>query len=102
MEKDPKQLERVQMSLMGCRMFYFSVYGLFYLACLLYPNELKSNLIYTLFYYLPITSIAITLFIKAGNNPGFVDETKEPVPDDPELGFGMEMRSIGHPYDAVT
>lgn len=92
MEKDPKQQEHVRMSLMGCRVFYFSLYGLFYLAVVLYPNDLTSNLLYTLLYYLPITVVATTLFVKAGENPGFVDETKEPEPADTELG--VEMRSL--------
>lgn len=92
MEKDTKQQEHVRMSLMGCRVFYFSLYGLFYLAVVLYPNDLTSNLLYTLLYYLPITMVATTLFIKAGENPGFVDETKEPEFTDTELG--VEMRSL--------
>ncbi len=95
MKKDPKIQEHVRMSLIGCRIFYFSLYALFYLAVALYPNDLTNSLKYTLFYYLPITVVATTLFIKAGDNPGFVDETKEPESEPADNELGVEMRSLG-------
>jgi hypothetical protein len=87
MNKDPTIEEHVRQSLAACRIFYCLLYAFFYLAVVLYPNQLKSNLLYTFLYYLPVSVIAVTLFIKAGENPGFVDETIETEPVDTELGI---------------
>jgi hypothetical protein len=52
-------------------LFYFSVYK--------YPNHLRNpeSIVYMLIYYL-IHLISIFLFLSAGRNPGFVDETETP------------------------
>jgi hypothetical protein len=52
-------------------LFYFSVYK--------YPNQLRNpeSIVYMLIYYL-IHLISIFLFLSAGRNPGFVDETETP------------------------
>ena len=87
MNKNPKIEEHVRQSLAGCRVFYCLLYAFFYLAVVLYPNELTRNLLFTILYYVPVSVISVTLFIKAGDNPGFVDETIETEPVDTELGM---------------
>ena len=52
-------------------LFYFSVYK--------YPNQLTNpdSLAFMITYYL-IHALSIFLFLTAGRNPGFVDETETP------------------------
>lgn len=69
--------ERVKGSLMGCRIFYFSLNALFFIAVLLYKTDLSENLIYSFFIYLPLSIVAAVLFVKAGTNPGFVETNND-------------------------
>ena len=56
------------------------MFGLFYTAVVLYPNKLKQADPHSLYpwVYLLIHAIAIYLFLVAGKNPGYVDETETP------------------------
>jgi len=74
----------VKESSMGARAFYFTMYALFYLSVLLYPNKLTDalydplnfgNLLYVS-YFFTIQCLATYFFITAGLNPGYVDETQ--------------------------
>jgi len=68
---------------LSARAFYFVMFGLYYLAAILYPNKLKlafQDSFFT-FYgwsFLLIHGVAIYLFLTAGRNPGYVDETETP------------------------
>lgn len=58
------------------------MFGLFYVAVVKYPNKLRdvdlpSDLWYLLEYFLS-HALSIYLFLTAGSNPGFVDETETP------------------------
>jgi hypothetical protein len=55
------------------------MYILFYLSVIMYPNKLRdsSTFLYPLIYSL-IHGLSIFLFLSAGINPGFVDETETP------------------------
>ena len=81
-----KKALSLDQSVMGARIFYFALYGLFYLSVCLYNNKLRdaflmigdsliTNMIYVL-YYFGISGAAIYYFLNAGKNPGFVDETE--------------------------
>jgi len=55
------------------------MYILFYFSLYKYPNQLRNpeSIAYMLIYYL-IHATSIFLFLTAGGNPGFVDETETP------------------------
>jgi len=58
------------------------MFGLFYVAVVKYPNKLRdvdlpSDLWYLIEYFLS-HALSIYLFLTAGSNPGFVDETETP------------------------
>ncbi len=66
-------------ALISARGFYFLMYILFYLSVYLYPNQLRKSesFIYPILYY-AIHLTALYLFLVAGKNPGFVNETDTP------------------------
>ncbi len=55
------------------------MYILFYFSLYKYPNQLRNpeSIAYMIIYYL-IHATSIFLFLTAGRNPGFVDETETP------------------------
>ena len=80
MKKSDPLPEKVQSSVLGARIFYYFMFGLFYITVGLYPNKLKDailslghffNLIYTLA-VLGFQLVAIWYFLTAGIEPGFV------------------------------
>lgn len=68
--------------LISARAFYFIMFALFQFAALYYPNKLKSafhtNSVFYLALYYSVHLISLWLFLTAGSNPGFVDETETP------------------------
>ena len=78
--------EDVRSSVLGARIFYFVMFGLFYVCVIMYPNKIKktftdfssapaSNLCY-IFYLISLQAVAVWYFLTAGENPGFVKLTK--------------------------
>lgn len=68
--------------LISARAFYFIMFALFQVAALYYPNKLKTafdeiSVFYIMVYY-TVQVLSIWLFLTAGSNPGFVDETETP------------------------
>ncbi len=60
------------------------MFTLFYVSIYLYPNDLKANLqkvlkIPHLLIFFIIQALSFWLFLRAGDNPGFVDETETPM-----------------------
>jgi palmitoyltransferase len=78
--------QEVESSVMGARIFYFLMFGLFYACVALYPNKLKqsvvgfslspaSNLVWLI--YVAVLQVTATwYFLTAGQNPGFVQSSK--------------------------
>jgi hypothetical protein len=73
--------------LFSARAFYFVMFALFYIAASYYPNKLKTAIMEdqggppSYFYVLIFFSVhvaSVVLFLNAGSNPGFVDETETP------------------------
>lgn len=66
--------------MLSARCFYFICYGLFYGTCYLYPNNISKaigkNELFFIVTFLGIHVVSIYLFLTAGKNPGFVDETE--------------------------
>ena len=83
--KKHKSRLNVDNSVWAARGFYFILYGLFYLSCMLYQNKLRDAIMFVdgsfignityVVYYFTISGAAIYYFMTAGKNPGFVDET---------------------------
>ena len=78
--------EDVRSSVLGARIFYAVMFGLFYLCVALYPNKLRtaivdfmgspfSNLMY-LIYIIVLHVTSVWYFLTAGDNPGFVASSK--------------------------
>lgn len=73
--------DRVTASLIGARVFYFGMFGLFFAASAFYANPLKeafsSPLSHMLWLtsYLAIFAASVFLFLTAGQNPGFLKDT---------------------------
>ena len=67
-------------------MFYFIAYGLYYAALLWYKNPMRDILLLQkattlgdwlyVCYYIAMHALAIHFFLTAGDNPGFVEETR--------------------------
>ena len=83
--KKHKSRLNVENSVWAARAFYFILYGLFYLSCILYQNKLRDAIMFVdgsfignvayVVYYFTISGAAIYFFMTTGKNPGFVDET---------------------------
>lgn len=80
---------------MGARLFYFIMYGFFYLTLIIYKNPLRdilvfdaefsfSNLLYVV-YYVSVHALAIHYFLTAGAEPGFVALPDSEEKDNDEL-----------------
>ena len=67
---------------MSARAFYFVMFALFYVAVVKYPNKLRDvalpSELWYLLEYIVSHALSIYLFLTAGRNPGFVDETETP------------------------
>ena len=91
-KSDRHSSSRAESSTMGARMFYFIVYGLFYLTLMIYKNPLRDIITFAssdeeggvrstisgwlwLVYYFGLHGIAIFYFLTTATNPGFVDDT---------------------------
>ena len=90
--KDPTMVSHVRASLIGCRVFYGSIYAMLYIAVTLYPSQLTDSWQYALLWYLPITILALVFFINSGSNPGFVEG-----PEDEDI----ELGSVSKKYEEV-
>ena len=103
MKANAKLNDRIGASAMGARAFYFIIYGLFYVALIMYKNPMRDILsfqkeesislgdIVWVIYYIGIHYAAIHYFLTTGQNPGFVDETETEI----ELK-AKEMLRISH------
>ena len=69
--------------LISARGFYLVMFALFYVAVFKYPNHLRdANLSGEFPYvilYIMFQVVSIYLFLKTGENPGFVDATETPL-----------------------
>jgi len=68
--------------LISARAFYFVMFALFQFDALYYPNKLRTaftdHSLFSLILYSTVHLLSIWLFLTAGSNPGFVDETETP------------------------
>jgi hypothetical protein len=73
----------VQQVALSARGFYFVMFGLYYTAVVKYPNKLREAFTEDLgsiypWMFVAIHLASIGLFLTAGRNPGYVDETETP------------------------